>query len=570
MNKNKLLKKEKKTSYLKTFLIIALMCLISLILRYQGFGAADMNEYMPLVYHTESGMFKNDLMVNSSAEFNVRQTFIFLLIFLKSLIGNYEIAALSLLFVCMLLFSWGFYKLVFLLTKNYKLSLLSLIFPLFIFIVGIGGHALEIGALLASSRIALIFVVWAIYFYFKEDYLIGFSLLGISSLFHISYAYLGYYLMFLALVFKKSENKEKLKKKIKGLLKSLSFFLFFSISFLPLLFISSKQSRGISSEKLIYIFKFRSPWHVDVLSWNWPVWAWSIFLFVLFIIAYKYSKIDRKYKNIAKIFVITMLISYVMQVIFTEFLPWGPIVKIHFFRLTEFLNLIEFIFISEFLYNSFDKKVSGNNKRVLFLLIGLLIMINLFLIMSLMLPYLFAKLTSRIPIAITLLILIPLFFIKGKKIKIILASILIIFLISYLIYNPLVGRYKYDSNKEELFEFIKKYTPEDSILLAPPYINTFRVGSERAIVVDFELAPPGDKAIVEWYNRILDVTESQNMAYKKGISFGYIKEGYKLLTEEDINGLKEKYYFDYAVFEKPKTLDFEKVYENYQFVVYKI
>lgn len=126
----------------------------------------------------------------------------------------------------------------------------------------------------------------------------------------------------------------------------------------------------------------------------------------------------------------------------------------------------------------------------------------------------------------------------------------------------------YGVDKEELFEFIKIDTYEDSVFLVPPYMNSFRLGAERAVVVDYNF-PFGEKSMVEWYSRIKDVTNGVETNLEED-RISELKKGYDSLEGEDVLELKREYDFEYAVFEKEKEFDFEEVFQNDRFIVYRV
>lgn len=584
-----------KPSYLKTFFIIFFICLAMLIVRYEGYGLGDMNDHMALAYHDASPeVLKNDWFVKSASGFNVRKGFGFIVNSIDSLIGNYEISCIILLFVSMVVFSIGFYKIIFLLTKNHKLSLFSIIFPFIIYKEGIGGQAINLGNFILASRISLPFIIFALYFYLKKRYFLGFLLLGFMSLIHISQSYLIYGVLVVALILKRDSAKSKwlskgeLKNKGMKILKSLSFFIFFSLSAI-LLFRDNINPGAISQESILYIFgKFRAPWHLSIFTWPFPFWFWSALFFILFLVGYKYSGVNKEHKSIFKNFVIIIFAYFVLGFIFTEIIPTVFAVKIGFYRAYEFLNIVEFIFISELFYTCILKVKeylggfwrSGEEEKgftaIAIILIGMMVLVNFLLIIFYVSPTLFNRILQTLPLIVLTLFLFLIFFADKKKRKILLIIILVSGLFVYLLYNPLIDRYKEGQETEEMYSFIKGEIPRDAIILIPPQMTTFRVGTERAIVVDFKTFPFSDKSMIEWYERILDITKSQDEKYENNFAFvggngmKDLKKGYESLSEEDILFLKEKYKMDYGVFEKPKDLDFQIIYENEKFIIYKV
>lgn len=116
-------------------------------------------------------------------------------------------------------------------------------------------------------------------------------------------------------------------------------------------------------------------------------------------------------------------------------------------------------------------------------------------------------------------------------------------------------------------------TNQNNIFLVPPYdiVNDsiyiqggFRTYSERPIYGEWGMDGGfgffNHALAYEWYQRMNDL----------GIYTSQDLSKYKLLDETKIKELQKKYNIAYAVFEKPKHLDFESAYENKLFVVYKI
>ena len=564
------MKQKKSNKRFKFFLIIFFICLSVFIVRYKGFELGNQNVDAVLVEHAQNpDVFKNDWAVNASSEFEIRTGYAWLINLTDSLIGNYEITYMVLFFICMIIFSIGFYKIMFLLTKNYKLALFSILFPLIIHYFGIG-FSFDFGGYLTPGIIAWSLAIWSIYFYLKEKYVLSFILLGFASLIQIIIGLLVYGILVFTLIFRKIGVREKLI----SIAKSFFFLPFFSVTLIPLLF-NQQKFGSLDDSKIIYILaKFRIPWHFSPFSW--PLITWVIFFafFFLFVIAFRYSKINKKYKSIFKLFVIGVFIYYLIGVVFNELIPLKFLIKLQLFRGSEILNLVEFIFISEFVFYNIKegldfvkKRYSKQGGEMLFIfLITFLIILNCFFVFLFLHPHRFKELILISYFIILILIL----FIERKNIRNLLIALFIIGLIIYLFYNPLIGRNKYDEEAEKLFLFVTEETSEMEVFLIPPNINMFRIKTKRAIVVDFILTPFSEKSMEEWYFRILDVTNSQDRAYDENWGFNDLYKNYRNLNEEEVLTLKKEYIFSYAVFEEPNSLDFPIIYQNNKFVVYEI
>jgi len=493
------------------FPVIFIISLIAFIFKYKGFPRADANAQLVGIYHAANPeYFKNDFYANSFSSFDVTTSFTKLVNLVNTPINNYEITYMLLLFASMFVFSIGFYKIVFLLTKNRELSLFSIILPLSVYTMRIGiGNTFEIGNCLIPANIAWAIAIWPLYFYLKEKYSLSFFLLGLASIFHVLIGILLFGAFFFNLL---------LNKKYKSIFSSLYFFILFAVTAIPL-FISNAKTSSQDPAKIISALGFRSPWHYLPSTWPLPDWItfFSFFIFFL-IIFYKFSKIDKEYKKIFEGFLIIILVYYLIGTIFVELIPLKFIIKLQLFRITKLLNIIELIFVGIFFYNYIYKKFP-------------------------------------------------------KKIKIFLIFLVCSASLIYLFFNPLLSRYEFDKDTAEMYDFIKTSTPEDSVFLAPLHMLSFRIGTMRAIVIDFKGVPFGEKFIVEWYNRLVDVTNNfggnSNFYHSEEYEL-FLRKGYNSLTAEDVRNLQNKYSFSYAVFEKPSDLEFSKHFENGKYVVYKI
>ena len=101
----------------------------------------------------------------------------------------------------------------------------------------------------------------------------------------------------------------------------------------------------------------------------------------------------------------------------------------------------------------------------------------------------------------------------------------------------------------------KNNTSKEAIFLVPPYQTGFRIFSERSIIGDIK-----DGAVV-MYSPVYAVkwsTLMQDLA------------GYDNFQHADFENLDAKYNFDYLVTLLIENLNFEKVYENTSFIIYKI
>lgn len=113
-----------------------------------------------------------------------------------------------------------------------------------------------------------------------------------------------------------------------------------------------------------------------------------------------------------------------------------------------------------------------------------------------------------------------------------------------------------------LYAWLRKHTPVDAVLLTPPGVDGMRFHSERAIVVDWKAVPIVPKEIIQWHQRLRDVT-GRPMLSGRGLW------GYNTLNQRRLDMLKKKYGVDYVVTFRGRQGDLrgKVVYFNSRFVV---
>jgi len=133
--------------------------------------------------------------------------------------------------------------------------------------------------------------------------------------------------------------------------------------------------------------------------------------------------------------------------------------------------------------------------------------------------------------------------------------------------NSIKLDYNYETYKDRVD--VEKYallnTPAESVFLTPPNWGEFRILARRAIVVDFKAFPFSDKAMEEWYNRML-------ACYGNPRNHGFhmideMNEKYKDLNDETLKSLRKKYKFSYAVLYEQTPTKCETLYKNEKFKI---
>jgi hypothetical protein len=119
--------------------------------------------------------------------------------------------------------------------------------------------------------------------------------------------------------------------------------------------------------------------------------------------------------------------------------------------------------------------------------------------------------------------------------------------------------------------WLKENTPENALILTPPYKKEFRIFSERATLgswKDWTFNCLSRNFAFSMFERLHDVG---GISLNSDISGNEdnIKKYYWGLKEDSLVQIAHKYEIDYVVMEKYNPLNLKKVYENKQYTIYK-
>ena len=109
-----------------------------------------------------------------------------------------------------------------------------------------------------------------------------------------------------------------------------------------------------------------------------------------------------------------------------------------------------------------------------------------------------------------------------------------------------------EGSEADMARAAKELTPSDSVILTPPSFGTFRVLSDRAIVVDTRDIPYQEDAMAEWMDRIITLYGTPDASGLENQDFGReeyeaLDEAYLGITDETIQGLCSRYSITHAV-----------------------
>jgi len=119
---------------------------------------------------------------------------------------------------------------------------------------------------------------------------------------------------------------------------------------------------------------------------------------------------------------------------------------------------------------------------------------------------------------------------------------------------------------DELYRWLREKSPKDAIYLTPPDLEGARFLGQRAIVVDWKAVPLIPTELLEWYERLCDVTGRE-------VKGSGDMAGYGSIDPERLARIVNKYHPDYIVLRRGGERRFENlpvVYQNSGYSVLKI
>jgi hypothetical protein len=101
-------------------------------------------------------------------------------------------------------------------------------------------------------------------------------------------------------------------------------------------------------------------------------------------------------------------------------------------------------------------------------------------------------------------------------------------------------------------------------------MDHFYLVAERARVVSFKHSPQSERDILDWYQRLLDISGSTSIDEMGFSSQRLLRNRYCRLSDEVLDSLIEKYHIQYIVRDRcRKKLGYQVAYRDARYAVYK-
>ncbi len=527
---NNLFKKEN----LIMFAIISGLSLLAIVMHGYFFGVSDQEIFIPYILKLNNpDLFGNDLLfTQNSFGASVFYRVITILISQLGLQGTFIIGY----FIFQFIFFQALYRLALYLTKNQTMAIASLLpFLLPKFIGGTANFTYD--TFFGHRSVGIIFFVFYLTYLLKKNYTKAVIIASIGLWIH-PLSIIPNILLLPALIV-----SDKNIHRFKTLIHTCLIFLLFTAPFIYL----SKSNvlnnfSNLFDEKWFSIIKSRDN-YLFITTWSLTGWA-ALGLYLVPLVMF-IKKLD-KYMGyiVIKILIISLAI-FIANAFILDVLRIPAIAQFQLVRSIMPIAYLGLILTSYFLFT----------KRFLQLVLGL-----------------FAFITLSINAFMAFLVLTTIYFISTiaiiRQTTIALSSriayiALLAILILYFIGNgygisKIKDRLQFPKGKSDWMDvqiWAKVNTRPQDVFLVPPDATGFRIFSERPIIGDIK-----DGAAViyspvyakQWYKRMSKLSEYPN------------------LDKQHVKNLKSELSFDYMVTKKGQKLNYDIVYNNSSFTVYKI
>lgn len=592
---------KKNSSLILVCLIIALSHLL-----YHGYQFGDWNHgiQIPILksyFHPE--LYPNDSMVATRSYF-ITFYFLFLAV-IERIFGHLETIFLIGFIITETLFFIAVYHFAYSVFKERNIAIIAII----LFFTGkliIGGDLIHWNHN-NHTHAVFPFILFSFALFLNGHKKSAYGLLGFSANIHIqSVAYvLPMFVLVSFIDFLKSRKSNGFRNGIMSLLKEYGFFVIFALPCLVWAF--SKSGEPLTPEWILQL-RARSSHHSFPLSWDKKDFVEYLLLFsfgvVLWSITFKNSQ-DKQTHWKFFWFSMVVLVFCGIAIVFAEFVPLKIILRVQLFRSTKFLTIfivlyacyvINYLFGKNMLYKALGLGTflvlffaGYSNFLALLLLLyifaeyrnlhwGVILFVISVLVLRVFTPHegfptklnadeivLFIRPFFEDKLRATLMILIVFWLAMKMQIRKWLTyatSFAIILIIGLYIIPSLHEKFvppiENRGNWIDAQIWAKENTPLDAMFITPPYLQSFRVFSERGVVADWK---DGTQQYFDiqysyiWWERINDLGKND-------------KNYYDNLPEDQLLKLCKKYDATHIVFPTVKVLDLPLAHENKEFRIY--
>lgn len=555
----------------KVFLYFALCTLYFVLFHAYQYAHWEQTFYIPMIKHLINPTYLfNDWFVNLTPyHTNVLNLTAFL-----SKVSSLPLATLILYVFSIFTYLVSSYLISFELFSNRKTALLSTFLLAIIVPHGLGGSRM-LQASFSPRLLGISFLLLSLLFLLQKKYVFSFILAFICSQIHLLIGLnwlfiLSFYYLFISFKAKKFNTKE-----IFLIILGFIFFLLPNIL---------TQIKILQAQPFLPYFKdifininaqLRFPHHYLLLHTG-PLGILYFFLIAILLLKGLQLITDPDKKLLLKFILLSLVSFLVINILFVDLFPSSFIAKFQPLRLSYLLQYFFILFFAHFLIKTNDY-YSRTFPVFLYLFIlsipisvitfpenyKILTIIFIFLLFIAFLKYLpKLRINNLFADNNKLLIFILLSFVLGLFLNFSLTT-----------KKPQFFLPKKDfSAWVDIAYWAKEHTYKNAVFIAPPHLEGFRIYSDRAIVANFKACPYLEKDAEEWKKRLDDLTNSDISKFKeKGWNLlPIIENKYNNLSINNIFKISRKYQARYIIMTNKRPLNFQQLYKNQEFSLYRI
>lgn len=438
-----------------------------------------------------------------------------------------------------------------------EVAYLSVMFLLFSFTTL--GMERTVENLLMERTFALPFLLFSFYAFFSAHYNTAAVLAGIAFVFHPLSACYALAILIMNFVYRLLSEKG-----VRQFVTAIGLIL---LAMSPIFFLKAQNpAPGLSlinaSAEWLELLRLRSAHHIFPTTWSIEEVIQGIAFIIGFLITWKYRPQSALHRIIVIAFA-TVMLMFAVGTVFTEIIPVSIVIQFQLFRSFKFIFFFAIIYFANYLFSA-PNSLSGIAQKIL---VSILILA----------PYLHESFSVIAGVSLLLFTALAGWMVIGAvninwRRYLIPSQITMMFLLGIV---GSLNKVKFsiaNSQKQEWLsvqQWARENTPNDAAFIVPPYLEGFRVESERTSYGEWK---DGTQMIFnpsfgqEWIRRM------ENLGYKKEKP---LKDTFQKLTQADF----EKVAFElraahskvFAVVPaEMKNLDFPVTYSNEKFKVVEV
>jgi hypothetical protein len=434
------------------------------------------------------------------------------------------------------------------------------------------GQSYLFSSVLQPSSIASFFFILGIFSYIKKEDLTAGLFFGIAGIFHENFLVLVFPMLFLSDLICERRNPSLIIKHIGPSLIVL-------ICMLPLLLKASFSEHSDTARHIFQIIRAPNHYYPQTFLFDYVLFlGWQVFAIAGLNRFLATSDVMRK--RLVALYASTAILPLIATFL-TTFVFIPQVAQVYFFRLAPYsILLARIIGLVSLLGLMFDTGRPHILRRdrimncACYILSFFLLSIYYFQNSDY-----FPKKAILLLLCLILLLTSWIYFGQTKQAKSHLYQNALRYFLTLLLVISFLGRMTNYHSKfnlifgpeysdAQMYKWVESSKPDNLFMISPGLLDDFRITSKRSIVVDWRSTPILPDELVQWYERIVDVSGGFDIQNEYECL-----QRYHSLRLVDIETIRNKYHPDYAVFlrnELKQDYNYPIVFQNDKFLIYQL